>query len=387
MRFEEVLGQQYIKNRLQTAIGVNRLAHAQLFVGPEGSGTLPMALALARAVLCEYGDLTPAQKESGHLKMDHLNHPDLHFAFPVATSEAAKSKPISDHYIAEWRSFIQEQPYGNLFDWYQLIGTEKKQGNISVEEAKEISQKLALKSYEGGYKVMVIWGVEKMNTAAANKLLKLLEEPPEKTLFILIAQDEEQLLATIQSRCQISHFRKISEEAITEGLVQAGATAQEAKQISVAAEGNFNKALDLFRKDSEELRFGDWFVFWVRTAFSAKGNKAAINELINWSGEVAKSGREVQKNFLLYCLSLFREALLSHYGLSEFQHTQVHVDGFDFKKLVPFVHESNITGIQESLEKALYEIERNGNAKMIFTDLAIVLTRYIHTPSAAKATK
>ena len=384
MQFSSVIGQETLKNRFKTALTHNRLAHAQLFVGPEGSGTLPMALALAREVLCELGDLEAAQREAGHLKMDHLNHPDLHFAFPVATSETAKSKPISDQYITDWRTFVQEQPYGNLFDWYQLIGTEKKQGNISVEEAKEISQKLSLKSYEGGYKVMIIWGVEKMNTAAANKLLKLLEEPPEKTLFILVTEDEEQLLATIQSRCQITHFRKLTEENILSGLLKAGAQESEAKKIAVDAEGNFNKAMDLLRKDSEELRFGEWFVFWVRAAFKAKGNKSSINELINWSEEVAKSGRETQKSFLLYCLSLFREGLLSNYGLSEFQHTQIEVSGFDFKKLVPFVHESNIAGIQEALEKALYEIERNGNAKMIFTDVAIVLTRYLHTPSAAK---
>jgi DNA polymerase-3 subunit delta' len=148
------------------------------------------------------------------------------------------------------------------------------------------------------------------------------------------------------------------------------------------AEGNFNKALDLFRQDSEELRFGEWFVFWVRAAFKAKGNKSAINELLNWSGEVAKSGREIQKNFLLYCLSLFREAVLMEYGLEQLQHTQIEVSNFDFKKFAPFVHEGNIEQISMALESAVYEIERNGNAKMVFTDLAISLTRLLHAPKA-----
>jgi DNA polymerase-3 subunit delta' len=382
MHFSEVLGQEAIKSRLKTAIASNHLAHAQLFVGAEGSGTLAMALALARKVLCSAEGLTEEQKRAGHLKMDHLNHPDLHFVFPVATSDMAKTKPISDHYAAPWRTFIQTQVYGNLFDWYQLIGTEKKQGNISVEEAKDLSQKLSLKSYEGGYKVMLVWGVEKMNTAAANKILKLLEEPPEKTLFILIAEDEEQLLATIRSRCQITYFKKLQEIDVVKGLLAEGAAAQNAKQIAVVAEGNFNKALDLFRQDSEELRFGEWFVFWVRAAFKAKGNKSAINELLNWSGEVAKSGREIQKNFLLYCLSLFREAVLMEYGLEQLQHTQIEVSNFDFKKFAPFVHEGNIEQISMALESAMYEIERNGNAKMVFTDLAISLTRLLHAPKA-----
>ena len=382
MHFSEVLGQEAIKSRLKTAITSNHLAHAQLFVGAEGSGTLAMALALAREVLCSAEGLTEEQKRAGHLKMDHLNHPDLHFVFPVATSDMAKTKPISDHYAAPWRTFIQTQVYGNLFDWYQLIGTEKKQGNISVEEAKDLSQKLSLKSYEGGYKVMLIWGVEKMNTAAANKILKLLEEPPEKTLFMLIAEDEEQLLATIRSRCQITYFKKLLETDIVKGLVAEGAVAENAKQIAVMAEGNFNKALDLLRQDSEELRFGEWFVFWVRAAFKAKGNKSAINELLNWSGEVAKSGREIQKNFLLYCLSLFREAVLMEYGLEQLQHTQIVVSNFDFKKFAPFVHEGNIEQITVALESAVYEIERNGNAKMVFTDLAISLTRLLHAPKA-----
>jgi DNA polymerase-3 subunit delta' len=382
MHFSEVLGQEAIKRRLKTAIASNHLAHAQLFVGAEGSGTLAMALALARDVLCSAEGLTEEQKRAGHLKMDHLNHPDLHFVFPVATSDMAKTKPISDHYAAPWRTFIQNQVYGNLFDWYQLIGTEKKQGNISVEEAKDLSQKLSLKSYEGGYKVMLVWGVEKMNSAAANKILKLLEEPPEKTLFILIAEDEEQLLATIRSRCQITYFKKLQEIDIVKGLLAEGAAAQNAKQIAVVAEGNFNKALDLFRQDSEELRFGEWFVFWVRAAFKAKGNKSAINELLNWSGEVAKSGREIQKNFLLYCLSLFREAVLMEYGLEQLQYTQIKVSNFDFKKFAPFVHEGNIEQISTALESAVYEIERNGNAKMVFTDLAISLTRLLHAPKA-----
>lgn len=381
MRFSEVLGQQHIKNRLAIALQSNRLAHAQLFVGPDGCGCLPMALALSRAVLCNPKEMGPEAQKVAHLKMDHLNHPDLHFVFPVATSGMAKSKPISDHYATAWREFISKQPYGNSFDWYQNIGTEKKQGNISVEEAKEITQKLALKAYEGGYKIMIIWGVEKMNTAAANKLLKLLEEPPEKTLFILITETEEQLLDTIKSRCQVSYFKKLSEQDIIESLIKKGAEESVAKQIALSAQGNFNKALGLYNKNTDTVDFGTWFVFWVRAAFKAKGNKGAINELISWGATLAKTGRETQKNFLQYALALFREALLINYGLAHLNHTQVLVSGFDFKKFTPFIHHANTQDITAAVEKAIYEIERNGNAKMIFTDLAIQLTRLIHIPA------
>ncbi|MBM1105237.1 DNA polymerase III subunit delta' [Aurantibacter crassamenti] len=379
MRFSEILGLNHIKNHLASSADAGRISHAQLFIGPEGSGTLAMALAYAQYIICENTNGENADgNESCNLKFGSYTHPDMHFAFPVANSDKIKSHAVSDHYISEWRQFLKEQPYGNLFDWYRSVGIEKKQGQIGVDEAQGIVKKLALKSYEGGFKVMLIWMADKMNIAASNKLLKLLEEPPEKTVFILIAEDEEQIIQTIKSRCQLLHFPPLSEEVIANALIEKGLQKQEAMRLAHEANGNFNKAIDLMNNDSEDLIFEKWFVQWVRSAFKAKGNKAAIHDLILWSEEVAKQGRETQKNFLNYCLSVMRQALLINYGADELAYMKIQVDNFHLEKFAPFVHENNIMNIVEELESAIYHIERNGNAKIILMDLSIKLTRLLH---------
>lgn len=379
MLFKDVLGLSHLKNHLTSSADAGRIPHAQLFVGPEGSGTLPMALAYSQYLIC--GNLNGENdggNESCNLKFNSFAHPDVHFAFPVANTEQAKSHAVSDHFMKQWRTFIKEQPYGNLFDWYRLIDIEKKQGQIGVDEAKDIVKKLSLKSYEGGFKVMIVWMAEKLNTSASNKLLKLIEEPPEKTVFLLLCQDEEQILQTIRSRCQILHFPPLAEDVIAAELLKKGASHQEAMQIAHEANGNFNKALDLLNKDSEDLVFEKWFVQWVRSAFKAKGNKAAIHELLLWSEELSKTGRETQKKFLHYCIMVMRQAMLLNYGIDELAYMKMHSDGFQLQKFAPFVHENNILEITEELEEAIFHIERNGNAKIIFTDLSIRLTRLLH---------
>lgn len=383
MLFKDLLGLSHIKNHLVSSADAGRIPHAQLFVGPEGCGTLPIAVAYAQYIIC--GNLNGENTEgssSCNIKFNSLSHPDMHFAFPVSNSDKIKSHAVSNHYMEEWRQFVKEQSYGNLFDWYRLIGIEKKQGQIGVDEAMDIVKKLALKSYEGGYKVMLIWMAEKMNTSAANKLLKLIEEPPAKTVFLLIAEDEEQIIQTIRSRCQILHFPTLSEEAIANALVEKGSVRKEAMRLAHEANGNFNKALDLMNKDSEDLVFEKWFVQWVRSAFKAKGNRSAIHELILWSEEVAKTGRETQKKFLHYCLAVMRQAMLINYNVKELSYMQIHVDGFQLEKFAPFVHENNILNIVEELEEAIYHIERNGNSKIILTDLSIKLTRLLHKKAA-----
>tara|TARA_R110002012_G_scaffold66614_2_gene174136 strand:+ start:11690 stop:12907 length:1218 start_codon:yes stop_codon:yes gene_type:complete len=383
MLFKNVLGLEHIKNHLLTTAETGRVAHAQLFVGPEGSGVLPMAIAYAQYLLC--GN-TGGENDGGNTvcntKCNSLTHPDLHFAFPVSNSDKVKSHAVSDHYLEEWRQFVKEQPYGNLFDWYRHIGIEKKQGQIGVDEAQDMVKKLSLKSYEGGYKVLIVWMAEKMNTSAANKLLKLIEEPPNKTILLLLAEDEEQIINTIRSRCQILNFPPLTEQVITDTLLLRGVSQTEALTIALEANGNFNKALDLLNKDSEDLVFERWFVQWVRSAFKAKGNKGAIQELILWSEEVAKTGREVQKKFLNYCLTMMRQALLLNYKANELVHVKVHMEGFDLNKFAPFVHENNILDIVEELEEAIFHVERNGNSKLIFTDLSIKLTRLLHAKAA-----
>lgn len=383
MLFKNVLGLEHIKNHLVTTADTGRVAHAQLFVGPEGSGVLPMALAYAQYLLCGNSG---GENEGGNTvcntNCNSLTHPDLHFAFPVSNSDKVKSHAVSDHYLGEWRQFVKEQPYGNLFDWYRFIGIEKKQGQIGVDEAQDVVKKLSLKSYEGGYKVLIVWMAEKMNISAANKLLKLIEEPPDKTILLLLAEEEEQIINTILSRCQILHFPPLAEQVITDELVRRGMNSTEAYTIAQEANGNFNKALDLMNKDSEDLVFERWFVQWVRSAFKAKGNKGAIQELILWSDEVSKTGREVQKQFLNYCLTLMRQALLLNFGAHELVHAKIHVEGFDLNKFAPFVHENNILDIVKELETAIFHVERNGNSKLIFTDLSIKLTRLLHAKAA-----
>jgi DNA polymerase-3 subunit delta' len=383
MLFTEVLGQNYIKKHLTTSADNKRIPHAQLFVGNEGTGTLAMAIAYARYVLCKNIE---GKNEGGsaacNLKFTHLSHPDLHFAFPVATNHKIKSHPVSANFLEEWRQFVSGQVYGNLFDWHRLIGIEKKQSQIGVDEAQDIVKSLSLKSYEGGYKVMIIWMANKLNIAASNKLLKLIEEPPDKTLFILITEDEEQIIQTIRSRCQILHFPPLPDEVIKEALLKKGAPQNLAEKIAHQSNGNFNKAIDLYLNDSEDHIFETWFALWVRSAFKAKGNKTAIHDLLSWSEQVAASGRETQKQFLQFCLDTFRQALLLNYNAASLVYYQFKDDSFKLERFAPFVHGNNITAIKTELEDAIYHIERNGNAKIIFTDLSIKLTRLLHTKPA-----
>lgn len=384
MLFEDILGQEYIKKHLTQSVDNGRIPHAQLFVGPEGSGSLPMAIAYAQYILCNN---TNGENNNGiqacNLKFNSFSHPDLHFAFPVTTTDKINSRPVSNHFMTEWRQLLEKQPYGNLFDWYKQLGVDNKQGQIGVDEAVEIVKSLSLKSYEGGYKVMLIWMAEKMNTACANKLLKLIEEPPSKTIFILIAEDEEQIINTIKSRCQVLHFPPLSENVIKHGLIKNYDLEEAiATKIAHQSNGNFNKACDLIYQDSEDLQFEEWFIFWIRSAFKAKGNKAAIHDLINWSEDIAKTGRETQKQFLQFCLNFFRQALLLNYNASQLVYLQPKTDTFKLEKFAPFVHDGNILEISDELQDAIYHIERNGNSKIILTDLSIKLTRLLHKKTA-----
>lgn len=380
MLFSEVIGQEHIKKHLTTSADNGRISHAQLFVGPEGCGTLPMAIAYAQYILCKNtnGENTGGN-DSCNLKFNNISHPDLHFAFPVSSNDKVKKHPVSSHFLEEWRALIKEQPYGNLFDWYKKIGIENKQGQIGVDEAQDIVKSLSLKSYEGGYKVMIIWMAEKMNVSAANKLLKLIEEPPEKTIFILIAEDEEQIINTILSRCQVLHFPPLAEEDIKNSLMkQYDLSESDAIKIAHQANGNYNKACDLVYQDTEDLQFEEWFVFWVRSAFKAKGNKAVIHDLISWSETIAKTGRETQKQFLQFCLDYFRQAMLLNYNASELVFVEPKIKGFKLEKFAPFVHGNNIVEISNELQEAIYHIERNTNSKIVLTDLSIKLTRLLH---------
>lgn len=375
MQFSDIIGQTHIINHLKTSAKNGRIPHAQLFVGKNGYGTLPMAIAYAQFLLTEFSNNSEASK----LKAEKLQHPDLHFAFPVTTTDRVKKHPISDLFLQEWREFLAEQPYGSLFRWLQHIGVENKQGLINVDEAQEIVKKLQLKSYEGGFKVMIIWMAEKMNLAAANKLLKLIEEPPEKTIFLLVTENEEQIISTIKSRCQALHFPALSENEIIKGLMKLEAVSENAAiKIAHKAEGDFEKAIHLLHEDSNDLVFEQWFIAWIRTAFQAKGNASVVKQLVSWAETVASKGRETQKQFLTYCLQFFRQALLLNYQQPDLVFLETTTPNFDLNKFAPFVHANNILDIQKELEEALYHIERNANAKIVFTDLSMKLTRLLH---------
>lgn len=381
MLFRDILGQAPIKSYLTKTVDEGRIPHAQLFVGPEGSGTLPMAIAYAQYILCQNENSENTSGNSAcNLKFENFSHPDLHFAYPVAKKEKEKSKhTTSKLYLDDWRKLLKEQPYGNLFDWYRILGVENKQGNISVHEAADIYNALSLKSYEGGYKVQIIWMAEKMNTECSNKLLKLIEEPPQKTIFILIVEDEEQILETIKSRCQIIHFKALAETDIVQALIKNFELNEAtATKIAHQSNGNYNKACDLVYSDSEDTQFETWFVFWVRAAFKAKGNKAAIHDLLSWSEEIAKTGRETQKQFLNFCLQYFRQAMLLNFKAESLVYVEPQTENFKLEKFAPFIHENNIMDISTELQDAIYHIERNGNAKIILTDLSIKLTRLLH---------
>lgn len=375
MNFNDIIGLEHIKNHLITSAQQGRIAHAQLFSGKNGSGTLAMAIAYARYILCE----NSKDANNCNLKFDALAHPDLHFVFPVTTTNSVKQHPVSDLFIKEWQEFISINPYASLFDWYKHLGVEKKQGIINVEEAGKIVQKLSLKSYEGGYKVMLIWMADKMNIQAANKLLKLIEEPPEKTVFILITENEDQILQTISSRCQILQFPPLGAGAIANALQQKhNLDSASAEKIAHRAQGNYYTALQLLHENEDENQFETWFITWVRAAFRAKGNKTVINDLIVWSEEIASTSREVQKQFLHYCIDFFRQALLLNYKSESLIFLEPTTNNFELKKFAPFIHGNNIEGIFEALQEAIKLVERNGSGKIIMTDLSIKLTRLLH---------
>lgn len=376
MHFSEIILTEKQKEQFISGVKSGRMPHAQLFVGPEGSGTLAAAVAYAEEVILF--DCKASQKESNFLKFKKIIHPDIHFIFPTVATEVIKKNPKSSDFLDQWRKFVLEQSYGSLFDWYSVLEVENKQGIIRVEDAAEVLKTISLKAYEGGFKVVIIWMAEKMNIEASNKLLKILEEPPEKTVFILITENEKELLPTITSRCQVVRFNKLETSLIAKALEEKEFVPLDtAFKVAKQAQGNYNKALQLIKEDENLLLFEEWFVFWVRAAYKAKKNAAAIHELLQWSEKIAKLGRETQKKFLSFCSNLFRQALLLNYEAKELVNFEPLTD-FGLEKLAPFVNGANIIDIMNEINDASYHIERNGNGKLILTDLSIKLTRLIH---------
>ncbi|NMH28424.1 DNA polymerase III subunit [Flavobacterium silvaticum] len=380
MLFSEILAQDDVKEYLASSADSGRIPHAQLFVGAEGSGTLAMAIAYSQYILCknESGE-NNGPNQACNLKFSNFSHPDLHFVYPTVTNEDVKKNPKSLDFLGDWRDFLQTNIYGSLYDWLQLLGVKNQQGEIRVEDANDMVKSMSLKAYEGGYKVMIVWMADKLNIAASNKILKLLEEPTPQSLFILISENEEDILPTIKSRCQVIRFKPLPEKVMADALMEkTGLAPREALLLARQAQGNFNKAQKLVHSDSEENPFEEWFVVWVRAAFRAKGNAAAINDLIGWSEKIASLGRETQKKFLDFCTDMFRQALLLNYQVTPLVYYEPKVEKFRLENFATYVNDKNIADIFRELSDAMYHIERNANAKIVLTDLSIKLTRLIH---------
>jgi len=378
MLFKELLGQEKVKELLLQSVREERVPHAQLFLGSKGSSNLALALAFAQYVGC-----TNKQEEDSCgecpscVKHKKFSHPDLHFVFPVATTASVKTKPISKNFLTEWRALLDDNAYFSLFDWLKHIGVENKQGIISVEESAHIMKDLSLKPYECDTKIMLIWMPEKMNVQAANKLLKIIEEPPHKTLFLLVAESAENMLATVLSRTQLLKVPRYSDEEVISYLMSRGIEHSKAQMISALVEGNINEALQLagYAEDAEEnsLRF----VQWMRLCFSALQVKD-IDKLVQWSEKMAKVGRENQKSFLLYASNVMRDALLKNYGVDAMMKMNVGGQNFTMEKFAPFIHADNCMEIVEELNMAQRHIERNANPKILFLDTSFKIARLLH---------
>ena len=370
MAFENTIGQDNLKASLIQNIESGRTAHAQVFVGKDGFGSLAMAIDYAQHLLGFTGNF---QKT-----INPLHHPDIHFFYPVIKNGTSASQRTSKDYLSEWRTFIGAGRYASLSDWYTQIDAGNKQGVINVEEAQEIIKTLSLKSYSGGYKVLIVWHAEKMNLACSNKLLKWIEEPNKNTAIILITEQADGLLKTIQSRCQTVNIPALKAQEIFKALLKKGADSMTAERISQSAAGNYDNALKLFEEDKKTAGYEPLFIEWVRSAFKAKSDKKSINRLMAWSERVSKLGREKEKQFLYYSLDFFRQAMLLNYGLKKMVHLKIQDASFSLEKFAFFIDGINIESIDKEIKSAIYHIERNGNGKIILTDLSIKLTRLLH---------
>ena len=364
MYFRDVIGLNDVKQHLIDSVQSGFMPHARIFYGPEGVGKLPLAIAYARYLNCSNRDANDACGEcpSCH-KFDKLAHPDLHFVFPVVKSK------VSDDYLPEWRQFLSENRYFNLNRWLSFIDAENAQGVIYSKESDEIIRKLNLKVYEAPYKVMVIWLPEKMHDACANKLLKLIEEPPLNTIFLLISEDSENVLQTIWSRCVPLNIRAIEkEEMITTLTSNFELSENEAVSIAHIANGSYTSALQIIDNSEENQFLFDLFVKMMRSSVS--GNIKAIKEVAN---EIAAIGREMQKSFISYSLKLFREYFVNNLGEPEMVFLTSYEEQFG-ERFSPYINEKNIEEFNDQFSIAYRQIEQNGNAKIIFLELCLRAT-------------
>jgi len=356
MAFEQVIGQQEAQDRLMQMVNEGRLPHAIMLCGPQGSGKMALAMGLAKVLL---GDNAMMQK---------WEHPDLHFTYPTIKlpSMSAEHKPVSDDFAKEWHELIMAGPYFTMTEWLELMGGENQQAIITAGESDALIRKLSLKSSQGGYKVSVIWLPERMNAECANKILKLLEEPPQQTVFIMVCQEPERLLETIRSRVQRIDIKKIEDEDIEQALVSKRGLAQDmAHRTARMANGSWLKALEMLSADSENELFLDMFQSLMRLAYQRK-----VKDLKTWSERMGGMGREKQKRFLEYFLRLIRENFMYNFQEEELCYMTQREEDFA-RNFARFINEANILSINELANRAIRDIGQNANAKIVFFDMAL----------------
>jgi len=370
-------GQAEIKNHLVQTVQNGRVSHARLFMGAEGSGALPLAVAYAQYINCtDRTEVDSCGQCTSCIKFEKLAHPDLHFVVPVATTKKVTKDPTTDDFITEWREAFINNPFLSINDWLDKLDIENKQVAINVEESQQIIKKLSLRAYESEYKIMIIWLVEKMNVTASNKLLKVLEEPPDKTLFLLVCENADAILPTIISRTQLLKIKPIEHNALASYLeFLHNVSPQQAQSIAFLAGGSYREAQRLLNHEVDE----NYTVFrqWMQRCYTGK-----IAELHAWVETFAKEGREAQKSFLVYGLGIIRECIMLNYAGIE----MVKLTGEELtfvKNFARFIQNDNGQKLMAEFNRAIEHIERNANPKVLFFDLSLTscdLIR-IHKPT------
>lgn len=365
MLFKEIIGQEEAKLTLRQMVQADRMPHALLLLGPEGCGKLALAVAFARFVLCEDRQADDAcGRCPSCVKAARLIHPDLHFSFPTVGTNVT-----SDAFLGQWRSALLENPYFDLNDWLQLIGAENRQGNINKEECMNIIRKLSLKTFEGSFKVLIMWKPELLGKEG-NRLLKLIEEPPERTLVILVAEDQEQILNTILSRCQLLKVNPLGDAAVEAGLRQHfPGIGDRATTIAYLSEGNFNEARKMAQQ--KENNNSTLFLDWLRKCY--RGNGVEMVKLVE---QLAVLGRENQKFFLQYGLHFLREYLLLKVaGLPQVRLQEE--ERATAQNLTKVIEVDQAELLVKLLTDCAYHIERNANPKILFLDVSVQMNKIL----------